>query len=86
LYYYNDYLCVSLTSKTNIMTTFQKCIKTNKVSFFRNVKQVTVSTEIPIKRKVPKHIITFSSWQRRNYDKNNPDHNIIEYSTNFSAN
>ena len=40
LYYYNDYLCVLLTSKTNIMTTFQKCIKTNKVSFFRNGKQV----------------------------------------------
>mgnify|MGYP003434488790 len=56
------------------------------IDWLKYVKQVTVSTEIPIKRKVPKHIITLSSWQRRNYDKNNPDHNIIEYSTNFSTN
>jgi len=56
------------------------------IDWLKYVKQVTVSTEIPIKRKVPKHIITFSSWERRSYDNESSDHDIIDYSTNFSAN
>ncbi len=32
MYYYNDYLCVSLTSKTNIMTTFTNTTGTKAVN------------------------------------------------------
>lgn len=56
------------------------------IDWLKYVKQVKVSTNEQIKRKVPKSIITLSSWERRNYNKETPEHNIIDYFTNFSAN
>ena len=56
------------------------------IDWLKYVKQVKVSTERPIKKKNPKTIITLSSWERRSYDNESSDHDIIDYSTNFSAN
>ena len=56
------------------------------IDWLKYVKQVKVSTERPIKKKNPKTIITLSSWERRSYDNESSDHDIIDYSTNFSSN
>lgn len=57
-----------------------------QIDWLKYVKEVTVSTQKPIKGNRVKKVITLSSWQRRGFDKETPEHNIIDYSTNFSAN
>ncbi len=56
------------------------------IDWLKYVKEVTVSTQKPIKGNRVKKVITLSSWQRRSYDKNTLEHSIIDYSTKFSAN